>query len=147
MSNEKKYTEQDLVLAQREGFRAGSRWLACWCDCNCSVGDYPWFKGDNDQRVGDEAAKRFPLPKVTRPRVVQDWYGDEGEPVWFRVEAGGGIAYQLIENGSMWHTVGRLVAGDGSWPRDEISATQQMYRWVGIWGDLRNNSTEEVGDA
>lgn len=134
MSAEKKYTERDLVLAKREGY----------VDCRVTHG----YRDVHSREVyGEEARKRYPLPKVTRPRVVQDELGDSGHPVWFRVSAGGGIEYQLSSCGGQWYTIGRLLNVSSAWPRDDVSATQQMTRWEGIWADLRVNPTEEVEDA
>jgi hypothetical protein len=57
MSTQKLYTEREMVMAQREAFEAGADAYACFV---------PW-KGS-----AAEAAVRYPLPKVTRPRVVRD---------------------------------------------------------------------------
>ncbi len=55
MSDEKQYTERDMVLARREGAR---------------VALYTPVSGCTVQQAIDTASRLFPLPKVTRPRVV-----------------------------------------------------------------------------
>ena len=55
-SDEKQYTERDLVLARREGFERGAVALAS--------------RGAFEDVARTEAERRYPLPKVTRPRVV-----------------------------------------------------------------------------
>lgn len=60
MSDEKQYTERDLVLAKREGYV-----LHCTQLCG------------NDEMAAARAVGLFPLPKRTQPRVVKDGYGIE----------------------------------------------------------------------
>ena len=55
MTDEKRYTERDMVLAQREAWQNGA---ACH-STHKTFGD-----------IRRDAEKRYPLPKVTRPRVV-----------------------------------------------------------------------------
>ena len=55
MSDEKQYTERDLILAKREGAR---------------VALFTPVSGCTAQQAIDTANRLFPLPKVTRPRVV-----------------------------------------------------------------------------
>jgi hypothetical protein len=57
VTNEKTYTERDLILAKREGFCA-------------SAGYYGGPRVLNTAEK--EAPKIYPLPKATRPRVVVD---------------------------------------------------------------------------
>lgn len=125
MSAEKKYTERDLVLAQRSAFAGGSRWLACWCDCNCGGKDYPWLTGDQSLRVESEAAKRYPLPKVTRPREVKDAEGD----LWSVRD--GVLGFRADYTGSEWYA------------SDYFNSSEAL----GALRDLLNNPTEEVEDA
>lgn len=68
---QKLYTERELVLAQREAFIDG---YITENDCTCD-----WTSGCSCCRnVGTaRAAARYPLPKVTRPRVVKDEHGGE----------------------------------------------------------------------
>ena len=54
MSDEKKYTERDLILAKREGYVRHCLQMLM-----------------SKQYAETDAALLFPLPKVTRPRVVQ----------------------------------------------------------------------------
>lgn len=64
MSDEKRYSERELVMAQREAFIRGAR-----------------YERDNDEttcaatRIPDAANMHFPLPRVSRPRVVRDETG------------------------------------------------------------------------
>lgn len=57
----KKYTEREYVLAQRDAFMAG-------------LADPIQYWGKDALQ---EARKRYPLPRVTRPRVVKDATGWE----------------------------------------------------------------------
>lgn len=62
MSAEKKYTERDLVLAKREAFADGIAFRYA------QTLDLPDHRLHCDTV---EARRRYPLPKVTRPRVVR----------------------------------------------------------------------------
>src|SRR5687768_8461977 len=61
MSDEKKYTLRDMVLAQREAWISGRA-----TDID---DDYARARRDDWQA---KAKASYPLPKVTRPRVVTD---------------------------------------------------------------------------
>lgn len=63
MSDEKKYTERDLILAKREGFSKH-------CQHTCKV---------SKDFADREAAAEYPLPKVVRLRVVLD---EERQEEW-----------------------------------------------------------------
>ena len=60
MSAEKKYTERDMIVRERRAFVEGANYGATGAT----------------MRIYSEAEHRYPLPKVTRPRVVTDEYGD-----------------------------------------------------------------------
>jgi hypothetical protein len=65
VSDEKKYTERDLVMAKREAFVEGAVLWRCY------------YTQDSARAA---AERRHPLPKVTRPRVVADPH--DGEVMW-----------------------------------------------------------------
>ena len=62
MSDEKKYTERELILAKREGYMRH-------CEKFCAR--------INKEEANVSAVVEYPLPKVTRPRVVKDSVGME----------------------------------------------------------------------
>ena len=68
--------------------------------------------------------KRFPMPRVTRPRVVTDRDG-----YTFRVE-GGEVQYR--GTGASWYQVGL---------NNSISVNQERIR---LWADLLNSPLETV---
>ena len=73
MSDEKKYTQRDLVLAQREAFRDGAQ--ALYYHEVIPAG--PSLFSDALDEVRENIDKRYPFPRVTRPRVVRDTAGDQ----------------------------------------------------------------------
>ena len=88
MSDEKKYTLRDLVIARREGYAQGATWY--------KAGRVPLHE------VVEQADNYYPLPKVTRPREVRDshgvewrwgWWGfefrDDGDGCWSNVATSG----------------------------------------------------------
>lgn len=79
---EKKYTERDLVLAKREGYVACRREHG-YLD---AVGVY--------QR---EAARKYTLPKVTRPRVVNS----KDTPMKYRIRDG--VIERAFKGTDNWH--------------------------------------------
>lgn len=110
------YTLRDVVLAEREAFIAGVNTRA-----RLDVGD-DW-KG-----AAHEAAKRYPLPKVTRPRVLSD---------------GAGMQYSVIIDGE------RLVIQYRHKPNEMWSRTFPGVFTIDavraqIFADLLANPTEEV---
>jgi hypothetical protein len=77
------------------------------------------------------AGRVYPLPKVTRPRVVQD----PNKPYrWFRVIGGEVYAKTTRYSDGEWTPLA------GNW---SIPATPEMIR---LWVDLLANPTEEVED-
>ena len=64
MTDEKRYTERDLIRAKREGARK----MAARCIIT-EGGLLPLYKMCNIE-LDQEIAQMYPLPKVTRPRVV-----------------------------------------------------------------------------
>ena len=108
MSDEKTYTERDIVLAKREG------WVR-HCVALCG----------NREDAEKYAAREFPLPRVTRPRVV---VGPSPRTWNWKFEAG---AY--------WFR----ATGHGSWERANPS-WEPDPELVTLWADLLANPTEEV---
>lgn len=104
----KLYTERDLVLAKRAGFVEGLT-DAKMHSATAALWSYPAM----DRR----ARRKFPLPKVTRPRVLTDSSGER-----WTVRAG-----QIA-----------LYTCDLS-PRVRPSADR-----VKLWADLLANPTETV---
>lgn len=116
--SEKTYTERELVLAKREAFVAGSEWHASsWTGSLAPL----------------EANDRYPLPRVTRPRVVRMDRTVPGRE--FRV-SGGNIESRTIGVG--------LDGQPFRWTAlAQITPTPERIR---ILADLLANPTEEVED-
>ena len=117
MTDSAKYTERALVLAQREAFVAG-------VDARYDQSVRPnrlSCVGEFDKHCASVAAcLRYPLPKVTRPRVLTDQYGTS-----WRVRDG-----QLEMK-----------------PTESISWTVAYRHGVAaLFRDLLANPTEEVDD-
>jgi len=100
-------SEKDAVLREREAFTTGVYAVL----------------GSNT--VEQEATRRYPLPKVTRPRVVQDPVNPRRE--WRCV----GGKMQTREDTLAWYDVTEV----------RISAPH-----VALWADLLANPTEEVDE-
>lgn len=62
----KRYTERELVMAKREGFCAGVE-----AHAHRQIHDVAYAR--------TLAGIRYPLPRVTRPRVVRDLHNDAWE--------------------------------------------------------------------
>lgn len=103
---EKTLTERDAVLRERAAFANGAAWGPGW----------------HRESDLDEAAKRYPLPKVIRPRVVcMGW--SEARIVDGRVETRG-------------------LGGSGEW-RANFTTVEQLRELA----SLIDNPTEEVEDV
>lgn len=113
MPDEKAYTARDLILAKREGFATHCKRMCGWSDKTA-------------ERV---AAEEYPLPKITRPRVVTDSQGTE-----FRVRDG-----DLLE--------GRRQDRPDNPGWGQFSAWDITPERIRLWADLLANPTEEVDDA
>ena len=59
MSDEKRYTEREYVLGLRSAFKAGAEWIR----------RTPIYT--SDRAIANAVTMTYPLPKVTRPRVVR----------------------------------------------------------------------------
>lgn len=129
MSAAPKYTEREMVLAKREAFRDGSRWLSCWCSCNGAYDDYRWIAGDSRGRPEEAAAERYPLPKVTRPRVVKN------VPMWMNYE------FRVVDRVFQSRT---LTSGLDDWSVQTISTRRTFEQLGPVYADLLANPTEEV---
>lgn len=112
MSDEKTYTERDIVLAKREG------WVR-HCVATCG----------GKEEAEKYAAREYPLPRVTRPRVVR------------RVLDQFEYEFRLVNDTLEFNTPGlpcweeycRSAHDPGEWPA-----------LLSILDDLRANPTEEV---
>jgi hypothetical protein len=119
MSTEKKYTERELVLAQRRAFRDGAQ--ALYCHKVIPSGHSPY--ADALDEVRESTDKRYPLPKVTRPRVVSD-----GTLEW------------KYENGYVMYR----YSGSSDWYSTKYSEVPINPRRVEVLADLLANPTETV---
>ena len=106
MSDEKKYTERDLILAKREGYMRH-------CEKFCAR--------INKEDANVSAVVEYPLPKVTRPRVVRRADGCE-----LRLS---GTELQYRRPGNEWYTYNGMYI-------DENNRSALL--------DLLANPTEEV---
>jgi hypothetical protein len=126
MSAEKKYTERDLVLAKREGFRVGYRAHYHW------FGEYrekthPTPSNAWNRCAQDEAMKAaYPLPTVTRPRVVPD-------PMYE------GVFWLLDQNGLRVKST-HSMSEHYPRPGEGLDAIKSR---LAVWADLLANPTEE----
>jgi hypothetical protein len=117
MSDEMRYTERDRVGAWRAGFIRGmGEALRAVVDLHPGAGALldalPW---------AEMAAREYPYPKVTRPRVVAEDYD---------------LSWRYVDGGF------ELNTGDGIWrPGPYITVTPHRVR---LWADLLANPTEEV---
>ena len=113
MPDEKRYTARDLILAKREGF-------AAHCMRTCSR---------TQEHAQQLAEREYPLPKITRPRVVADEFGTE-----WRVRADADDRDTALE-----------YRHDDcpEWSLDRAKMTRGR---VALWADLLANPTEEVPD-
>lgn len=106
MSAEKKYTEREMVFAKRDAFVQGNRFQA------------------TPNAIG-EARRRYPFPKVERPRVRGDGYSD--------------FEWRVVDGKLQWRR-----AGSG-WNTHNTSFEVTTER-AAIWNDLFTNPTEWVDD-
>lgn len=117
MSDEKMVSERDVVLRERAAFCEGARW---------------WVYGIGAfvANAETDAAKRYPLPKVKRPRVLTDEWGYEWR---YR---GDEMEYRARSIGSPWKPFSDC--GD--------AVFMVNARRVRVWHDLVTNPTEELDD-
>jgi hypothetical protein len=116
---EKKYTERDLVMAQREAFARGGYLLRD-----------PFTPRDEWRR---RAEREYPLPRVTRARVVRDTAGIAWRVVDGRLEFDRGD--ERLEPSQQWATT------------DWYGTLRIGAERIRLWADLLANPTEEVEDT
>jgi hypothetical protein len=114
--SDKTVTEREAVLRERDAFKQGAEF----------AGGYR----DSDLRQ-IEVARRYPLPKVTRPRVVRD-------PLDASIE------WTVLDDHLHWRRVVGYIAtewmlGPQGAPLGHVTA--EMCR---VWADLLDNPTETV---
>lgn len=130
MSDAKRYTEREMVLAQRKAFITGvdEQRIREWPD---------WKSWDRTTM----AAKVYPLPKVTRPRVVRDPHPAFNQ-LWRCVDR----VLQWSVVGEPWHdlearSVAKAKGGDVFGFVTDITPER-----LALWSNLLNNPNEEVED-
>lgn len=135
-------TERDVIQRERAAFAEGVHWTHAYAH-------QAWmFKTDNaayrrDERlalpllqleaVGVEAARRYPLPKVTRPRVVKDTDGTR-----WRISEG---RLQFMRGGGDWLCMlGESRSGSDRYGMGLVPTPERIR----LWADLLANPNEEV---
>jgi hypothetical protein len=124
-------TKREVLIA-REAVDAVSRYLAARGYFN--VGSPVGIKESPQREIQDLAASRYPLPKLTRPRVVAEDSGD-----WEYRVAGGVVECRWLRN----RTPGASYFGEVNPAGDGIRLDVTADR-VALWADLLANPTEEV---
>lgn len=142
MSDEKKYTEREVIKREREAFCAGvytthndqrdSR------NAKADSGVYEWHAlydrpHLNIEKAEKFAAERYPLPKVVRPRVLKDSEGTQ-----WRVNSDGRLEFRTIDD---WHVM-LAESGHGLYG----TALKPNGNRCRLWADLFENPTETVPD-
>lgn len=117
MSDEKKYTERELVMAKRNAFYDGANWAS-------SSGS--WVG------AADEAKRRFPLPRRIVPRVVKESSGLYGDVEWRSV----GGALEWCKDGRQWRSANN----------DNKSGMFITPHRVVLLAELLANPTMEIDD-
>lgn len=117
-ADEKKYSERELIEAKREGAEWVLARLTCW--------QAPLY----EPQVKSIAAKLFPLPKVTRPRVVR-WHNYE---------------YKL-EGGMVQQRHCPTPSCRGGWFSIVTVSANSEPRYLRMIADLLENPTELVEDS
>lgn len=117
MTDEKKYTQRDMVLAQRTAFEEGAHWA--W--------DGHWRRDTRPDEYAEAAIQRYPIPKISRPRVMVDRWG---------------MAWKY-ERESFWYSLGTNPI---EWKHnDEDSVVHELTPGrVALWNNLLARPTEEV---
>lgn len=130
MSDDKRYTEREVILRERRAFTDGAY---CWMHGEARLMGRSVHSSD----VLNDAVHKFPLPKITRPRVVVDSRWSRRE---FRVVDG---QMQTRDPGEQWHCLENpnVNARSAGLPI-VIDAVR-----VALWADLIANPTEEIEDA
>jgi hypothetical protein len=120
-------TEREAVLRERAAFEKGWRGQYDWFDrvrtSNEQQGNNPPTNAWNSGAATTEAARRYPLPKVTRPREVIF------QGCTFRWTAGGGLQVRMSDK--VWASL------------DGIAIIESRRA---VLADLLANPTEEVDE-
>lgn len=128
VSDEKKYSERDMALAKREAWVSGR-----------GMGITDAYANARRDEWKEEAARRYPCPRVTRPRVVRDPQMTHYGPASGHV----GDLYWSVRDG-------RLIPVDHGgkyvevWEHD--TDTYPTTNRVRLWADLLANPLETVED-
>lgn len=118
MSDNQTVTEREVVLRERKAFLQGIRSTS-------------FLMVTDDSYWSDEAVRRYPLPLITRPRVVKD--PEAGFDQRWRV-VDGCLEY-AVPNGP-WHKAHKRSNWSG--------VEQPTPARIRLWADLLHNPTEEV---
>lgn len=139
---DKTVTEREAVLRERKAFFAGAEHQyyelgrALDRDRDLNAGKRTLINSITPYRVKEEAQQRYPLPKVSRSRVVRDPEYDRQQ---WTVTAG--QLHFRIDKDSEWlpylgnHRRSGFTCGTG------YAATLERVR---VWADLLERPTEEV---
>lgn len=133
MSDDKKYTLRDMVLAQREAYVRGYHTYRV-DDATTEGREGAWETDKRDGLSARIAARKFPLPKLTRPRVVTS---DTGRR--FRI-VDGQLQTQTSSNGQSWC----CLANGSRVPAAEDTGIKITLERIRLWADLLANPTEDV---
>lgn len=115
-------TERAAVLREREAFARGAQWA--W------VNNYAQCAGakfNHDGYVDGRAADHYPLPTITRPRVVKDPH--KANTSW------------RCKDGLLWYSWTNKE--NQGWYTGTVLWNPTPER-VKLWADLLANPTEEV---
>lgn len=119
MSDEAMVTERDAVERERAAYTEGAKWAWRTNYAECTGARF-----NHNGHVDRAAAYRYPLPTITRPRVVKDPHS--ADIVW---RCDGGVL-QYRQGNHEWSM------GPGYW--------YAFPERVRLWADLLANPTEEV---
>lgn len=117
MSDEKKYTERERIAFMREAFTEGRL--------------IPYLP--TRERAWAEAVERYPLPKVSRPRVVADPHMRDNAVSWRVVDDV--IQYRYNRD----PVIDSWIVG----PPDFLPTRERVV----MWADLLANPVEIVEDS
>ena len=115
----KRYTEREYVTAQREAYVKGAQKWACY-SCADNI-DIPQAQAKHD----------YPLPRVTRPRVVRDEYGRQ---------------WRAINGDLFFREDGMPFADKRGWRGIDDEQWHLDSHLIPTWADLLANPTEIVDE-
>jgi hypothetical protein len=131
MSAPQTITERDAVLRERKAVIAAVEWVL----------REGWRLGGEHVDACSFARRLYPLPKVTRPRMLPDPHttdtGAEGLEFSWSVRGGVLKLGHFFKGAWHWHPVEDQVRYSIAYPTAER---------VKVWADLFANPTEEVED-